>query len=63
MHSKFVSAKQETIKKYCESIVTLNTRLPFAIKLIGFLWMNNDFLWFVIMDEVKQKYQNSQSIS
>ena len=30
--------KPEAVKKYCESIVTLNTRLPFAVKLMNFLW-------------------------
>ena len=29
--------KPEAVKKYCESIVTLNIRLPFAVKLMNFL--------------------------
>lgn len=31
--------KQDAAKKYCERIVTLNTRLPFAVKLINFMWV------------------------
>lgn len=30
--------KSELIKMYCESVVTLNTKLPFGIKLMKFLW-------------------------
>lgn len=30
--------KTEMVRKYCESIVMMNTRLPFAIKLMNFLW-------------------------
>ena len=38
MRSKPISADPEAVKKYCENIVTLNTRLPFAVKLMNFLW-------------------------
>lgn len=30
--------KQNEIKKYCESIVNLETKLPFAVKLMDFFW-------------------------
>ena len=30
--------KSELVKLYCESVVTLNTKLPFGIKLMNFLW-------------------------
>ncbi|MCG8033933.1 MAG: envelope fusion protein, partial [Candidatus Thiodiazotropha taylori] len=56
--------KKDAVKKYCESIVSLNTKLPLAVKLMDFLWgviSQNDLRFSIVCKNEQAKTFISKS--